>query len=103
MALAADVHVEIFTQGRTGFKGVATAAINSHVDIIGMNFWFHDDCLVVFCAATRAFVEHRTTVGNRAEFKERGYYQNQYITQGGKNNQFSTLPSTTQKAHPNDS
>lgn len=82
MAFVADVDVEIFAQCRAGLECVATAAVNSYFSVSGMNFWFHDACLVVFCAATRAYVEHRTTVGNRAEIKERGYYQNLSITQG---------------------
>ena len=47
---------------------------------------------VVFCAATRAIVEHRTTVVGRAEIEERGYYQKPPITQAEKNADIDTEP-----------
>src|SRR5690606_34419775 len=48
VAFVAHVHVEVFTQGRAGFKGVAAAAVNSYFSVFGMNFWFHGVCLSFF-------------------------------------------------------
>ncbi len=43
VTFAAHVYEEFtFTQGRSGYELVATAAANCYWDVIWMNFWFHD-------------------------------------------------------------
>jgi hypothetical protein len=42
MAFATHVNVEIFTDSRTGFEVVSTAAVNSNFNVIWMDLSFHN-------------------------------------------------------------
>ena len=86
----AHVYVQGLTQSRASLESAATAATNSNFNVIWMDISFHDVCLDVICAATRAFAEHRTTVKKNGGFLKSGD-TSRFLFQG-KRNLINTRP-----------